>query len=161
MAVALTYVSTVSVEETSAETFVSSSNNSITYSGLSASQSLTGASGVPVTKQAAFEVTMSSGTATINLAALTGALGATVDGTGLKVQVIKLKNKATNANAIRVVEGASNGYAFGGTFDITLPVGAEATMFFNEAAADIASGDRTIDVTGTGTQVLQVHVVMG
>lgn len=160
MAITATYVSTLSIVETSGDTLVNSSDNTVTY-GLNTSLTLNAGSSAPATKQAAYEVTMSSGTATIDLTSLTGAFGATVTGSGLKVQAVKFKNKATNANAIRVKAGASNGYTFGGTFDVTLPVGGEVTVYLAEGAADVSGSVKTIDVSGTGEQVLQVVLVMG
>jgi hypothetical protein len=105
---------------------------------------------------------MTAGAATIDMQALTGALGAVVDGTGLKVQAIKFTNKATNANTITIAEGASNGYELlGNGFTFTLPVGGSALFYLPEGTPDIGSSTSEMDVTGTGTQVLQVTMVMG
>lgn len=145
--------------------FVSPSDATVTIDGLDEDTTLTGSSSVPVTKAVAYEVTLSGGAATINLAALVGLTAEeVVDGTGLKVQGVKFKNKATNANSMTVSKGASNGYglnAAGTTFSVPLSPGQSVLFSLNEAAPDIASGARTWDVAGTGSQVLQIHVLMG
>jgi hypothetical protein len=162
MSVSATFISALTITEPSAETLVQSTDNTISYVGPNQSLTLTGLTSPAVSKQAAFEVTMSGGAATIDMQALVGALGSIVDGTGLKVQMIKFTNKATNANAITIAEGASNGYELlGGSFTFTLPVGGSALFYLPEGSPDIAANASEIDISGTGSQVLQVAIAMG
>lgn len=166
MAVSVNFAANLETVVSPGGVFVAPGNATITVNGLDENgTTYTASTTPPVTKMAAYEVTLSSGSATINLAALTGLTSEeTVNGTGLKAQFIKLKNKSTNANAITVTKGASNGYgldAGGSSFTVVLSPGQSATFSLNDAAPDIASGARTWDVTGTGSQVLQIHVVMG
>jgi hypothetical protein len=115
-----------------------------------------------VTKTAAFEFALAQGVGTINLAALVGTNGATVDGTGLKVQGVLLVNPATNDNDITIVPGAANGIdLMGASSSITLHPGGFCLYYGADGTPDIASGDRTLDVSGTGSQVLDVILVMG
>ncbi|NBW11143.1 MAG: hypothetical protein EBR82_24245 [Caulobacteraceae bacterium] len=162
MAVALTYAANLTAVETYSDTFVSSSDNTVTFSGLNSSGTYNAGTGVPVTKVASYEVAMSAGAATINLRSLTGINGSTVDGNGLKAQFVKFKNKSTNANAITITEGASNGYELlGNAFTLVLKPGQEITMNLNEQAPDISDSAKTIDISGTSSQVLQIFVAMG
>jgi hypothetical protein len=160
--VTATYISQVTVVETFTGDFVGS-DNTVTVDGLNNTTVLTASTTVPVTKQAAFAKALSSGTGTIDLTALPGMTAdETVNGTGLKVQVCKLANPAANANAITVAKGASSGYAMiGSSFTITLQPGQEHTFYLNDAAPDIGSGAKNLDLTGTGTQALDVLFVMG
>jgi len=116
----------------------------------------------PVTKVATFSQSLTDGAATIDLTALEGTNGAAVDGTGLKVQAIKIVAKAANANAITIAKGASNGYALAGAgFSVALAAGQEVVLFGNDATPDIAVDAKTLDLTGTGTQGVDVVIVMG
>lgn len=160
MAVELTYNSVLSGKETLSSGTSYISNPVVTHDGLNSGGTYTGATTVPVTKVASGTLTLSGGAGTINLASMTGAGGGTVDFTGLKVQFAKLKN--TGAAAMTIVPGASNGIdLFGAASSLTIPAGGEVLMFFNEGSPDVASGDRTLDVSGTGTQALAYEFVAG
>lgn len=163
MAISVTIAPTITVVETPADTFLASSDNTLTYSMSNTSFVLDGTTTPPATKQATYEVTLSSGTATIDLRALVGAAGSAVDGNGLKVQAVKFINKTGNANAITISEGASNGYElFGNGWTITLPTAGSWVMaYLKDASPDVSGSAKTIDVAGTDAQVLQVQIVMG
>jgi nitrogen fixation protein FixH len=164
MSVAVTYASTVTTVETLATNVPAASSNgkAVTHNGYNSSQSLTGTTAVPVTKCAYFSKALSSGAGTIDLTALTGTNGATVDLTGLKVQVAKFKNPAANANPITVTFGASNAYLLGGSaFKWILSPGQEITIFGNDAAPDVSSTAKNIDISGTGAQALECSIVAG
>lgn len=103
-------------------------------------------------------IALTAGAYTINLASLTGSNGVAQDATGLRVQLIRVKN--LGANAMTFSEGASNGIALAcGTFIV--PAGGIVQMFLNDASPDVASGDRTIDVAGTGTQTFELSIYAG
>ena len=164
MSVTANYLSNVTVNETltTGVPAANASNAIIVHDQYNSNQALTATSTVPVTKVAAFEQDLTGGAATIDLTSLTGANGVTVDGTGLKVQVIKFIAKAANANVLYVDVGASNGYdLLGASMYLGLQPGQEITIYGNDATPDIATADKTLDLTGTGTQGLKVIVVMG
>jgi len=162
MAVAVTYASNITVIETLADTYVKSTANTVTFNGMDTAVTLNSGSAVPATKHASQRVTMSSGAATIDLRALTGANGGAVDGNGLKVQLAKFRNLAANANAITIGEGASSGYELmGNAWTVTLQPGQEITVYGKEQAPDIGSSAKNIDIAGTGSQILEVQFVMG
>jgi hypothetical protein len=164
MSLQVRHESKISVVETLEGEFVSPGDNTVTVNQLSETFNLTAATTPPVTKHSAFEIPLVAGAVTIDLTSLPGLNGeaGAVNGTGLKVQSIRFRNKSTNANLITVTEGASNGYELAGnTWKLGLLPGQSTQMFGNDATPDIAAGAKTIDVTGTGAQILEVHVVMG
>lgn len=157
--------SEISVVETFTGDFVSPNDRTVTFNGLSETLSLTNDGDVPVTKHADYTVPLSSGVATVNLAALPGkTLDELLNATGLKLQGIKLKNPATNAHKITATRGASNGYglcASGDNWILPLSPGQSALLSGNEANPDVASGARTIDLAGTGAEVLDLQLLLG
>jgi len=161
--ITVAYASTVQIVETFSG--AQSGDPTATFGPYNDADTLTAATSVPVTKHADFDQALSTGTATINLQALPGKTAdETIVGTGLKVQILKLRNKSTNANKITATKGASNGYgldAAGASWTIALDPGQSALLILKDSAPDIAAGARTIDLTGTGSQVLEVEVVMG
>jgi len=83
-----------------------------------------------------------------------------VDGTGLKVQLFKIKNKG--ANNLTVKFGASNPYnLLGASWTMILAQNQEITMYGNDATPDISSSAKNIDLSGTTTQTSEVVIVMG
>lgn len=165
MSVTVTYAAELSVLHTLTGPGVDPLNNTVNENAFNQSGTLTASSTVPATQGTAYELTLSSGSGSINLAALPGLTGnETIDGTGLKLQAVLLVNKATNANKIKVAKGASNGYgtcASGDDWSVTLSPGQFAMLGLADAAPDVASGARVLDITGTGSQVLQVQLVLG
>jgi len=165
MSISVLYQSRIAVTKTFTGPYVSAVDPAILIDQLSTSETSTASSTIPVTKDSAYQLTLSSGTGTIDLTALIGVEGtASVDGTGLKVQYMKFRNLSTNANSITVAKGASNGYglnAAGTTWSIPISPGQEILFKGNDSSPDVGSGAKTIDVTGTGSQVLEVAVVLG
>jgi len=163
MSISVTYQSKITVVET-LETNTDSLGNDkqVTHDQFDTAKSLTSGTTPPVTKMAAFVQALTAGAATIDLSSLTGVNGATVDGTGLKVQILKIKNKAESANPMSIAPGASNGYdIFGADFKITLQPGQEATLYSNDASPDIGAEDKTLDLAGTAEQECEISIVMG
>lgn len=158
MSISTTYTFGLTTRETLTSGTVDVSVPTINHNTYDESAVLNASSSPPATKYSAFLLTLSSGAATINLASLTGAGGATIDGTGLRVQCIRVKN--LGANAMTFSEGGSNGIALAcGTFIV--PPGGVFQVFLNDASPDIASGDRTIDVAGTAAQTAEVTLILG
>lgn len=138
------------------------SDKNVLIDGASTEKTLNSATTVPATKVAAFTKALSTGAATIDLTALTGTNGATVDFTGLKVQAAKFINPSTNANAITVTFGAATAYLLGGAaFKWILAPGQELLFFGNDAAPDVSASLKNIDLAGTGSQALTVVLVAG
>jgi len=132
------------------------SDKTVVHSLLNKAATYDADSAVPVTKVACFEQALSGGAATIDLTTLNGVDSADVDGVGLKVQFALFVNKSTNDNPITIAKGASNGYTgFGAALSVELQKSGYVLLFGNQLAADIAAGCKTLDLAGTGTDVLQ------
>jgi len=161
----LNYVLNLTAIETITVEGVDPNDNTVTLSGLNESGQLTGSTTPPVSVVACYELTLSSGAATIDLTSLPGLTsGETLTGSGLKAQFIKFINKAANANSMTVSKGASNGYgtnAAGTTFSIPLSPGQSVTLSLANASPTVGGSAKTIDVAGTGAQVLRVFVALG
>lgn len=162
MSVSVAYGLTATIEETLPTNTDSAADASrkVTHSSFNESGTLTAASSPPATVQASFVKAMSGGAATIDLTALTGTNGATVDGTGLRVQVIRVKN--LGANVLNVAIGASNGWdGMGSAFSVDLAQNGVFEAFLNDAGSNISSTIKTIDLAGTTTQTSEWTIVMG
>ncbi len=163
MSVTAEYIANVTVRETIETNVPAAASNgaNVIHSGFNKTETLTASTTIPVTKTASFQKALSSGTATIDLTSLTGSNGATVVGTGLKVQIAKFANPTGNAS-IGLTFGASNPYnLLGAAFQFTLLAGQEITLYGNDATPDVGSGAKNIDLVGTGTQVLNCIIVLG
>lgn len=161
--VSVAYASNITITETFS--VANAADNTILVNTYNQTGTLTASSTVPATVQATFPLTMSGGTGSINLAALPGLDSSqTIDGTGLKAQLLLLLNPSSNANSITVAKGASNGYGWntaGTSWTVSLSPGQWAMFGGNDVGPDVASGARLLDVTGTGSQVLDVSIVLG
>jgi hypothetical protein len=102
---------------------------------------------------------MVAGVAAINLAAVASAQGS-FSMIGKKPRAILLRAGATNVGPITVAKGASNGYTgFGSAFALTLGAGKQALIQGDDTI--VASGNRTLDVSGTGTDSIDYEIVAG
>ena len=161
MAVTVTYKADVTVAETLANNTdsLAAAKRIVTHDEFNTDLTLVTAS--PVTKVAAFVQALSTGTATIDLCALTGTNGATVSGDGLKVQVFKMKNLGDNVMSITF--GGTHPYEMmGSDFKVELDSGTEFLFYGNDATPDIASDSADkMDLAGTGAQTCEITIVMG
>jgi len=163
MSAILEYLGNVTVKET-LETGVpaaSANKRIVTHDLFNTAKTLNVDSTPPVTKVANFEQALTVGAATIDLTSLAGTNGASIDGTGLRVQMLKLRNKDAN-NPVTIEEGASNGYdGFGSGFSVTIAEEGEVTLLTNDAGTDIGATNKTLDLSGTGSEEVEVSIVMG
>lgn len=163
MSISANYNLSLSVVSTDAGDFVLPSNNSVSFAAPTTAGTLTASTTVPATKFSADSLPLVSGAKTIDFAALPGRSSEEVIvGTGLKCQIAYFGNPSTNLSAITITEGVANGLALmGATFKVTLLPGQAVLFFGNDAAPDIASGDRMIDLAGSGVEALDTFFVMG
>lgn len=100
-----------------------------------------------------FPLVLTANAATIDLTAIPHA-GTTVDATGEKV-TISISNPLGN-DAMTVEAGATNGHTgFGASFSTAIGGGNGASLV---STVNVASDNKTLDVTGTGTETLYVTV---
>ena len=163
MSVILRYQVKATVTETLETGMTLASDKSVTYNGLdTAVRTLNADSTPPVTKAAVFPKPLVDGAGSIDLAALTGANGAAVNGTGLRVQLLRLTAPAANTGPITISKGAANGYdGFGASFSLAVGPGEERTLLNNDSGTDIGAANKALDLAGTGTESLNVEIVMG
>lgn len=162
MSVEVTYAATATVVETLPTNTGSASDarRKVTHDAYNETASLTSATTPPVTQVAEFLLTLTAGAATVDLRALVGTNGAIVDGNGLKVQILRVKN--LGANILTIVPGASNGIdLLGAASSIAIQPGGHAMFYFNDASPDIAAADKTLDCTGTASQTSEWSIIMG
>lgn len=132
----------------------------VTHDQWNVSGTLNANSTPPVTKTANWLTTLTAGSATIDLTAMLGTNGVTVDGTDLKPQIVRVRNLGSNALVIE--PGDSNGYALlGAAFKISIPAGGTFQVFLNDGTADIASNAKTLKLTGSGSQTSRWSVDVG
>lgn len=164
MACTLTYVSQVQAVETIEANvpFAAANSRVITHGLFNSSETLTGSTAVPVVVPVYTEFALSSGALTIDLRSILGSGNSPFDLNGMKVQVVKLRCKSSNANPITISEGATNGYELlGNGFTFQLKPSQEITMHLKDLSPDVGASAKTIDLTGTGSQVLEVAIIAG
>lgn len=160
-ATTLQFGSTMSVTETlNKASLGTGSNGKVTHDQHNESATYTSSTTPKCKEAAAIEVALSGGAATIDLAAIAGTI-ANIDGSGDNILAIKFKNRTGNA-VMTISEGATNGYALLGTgFTFKLLADQSATFFLDNSSPDIGATDKTIDIAGTGTEVIDVILVTG
>lgn len=163
MALTLTFTPTIQAAETLESGVTFSSDAILTHALTDLGLALTGSSSPPVSKIAEGRKALSGGAGTLDFAAIPGANGATQDMTGLKPRFAILRNPSTNTGSMVVADGATNGHNFfgDGSGQVTLLVGHWIILYFAGNAAAVASVDKTIDITGTGTESLDYFLVFG
>jgi hypothetical protein len=167
MAVTVQWTSATTVSETVSGGAAFAATATIVHNGLDTKKTLNSTTTPPVSKTVDLEVTLVAGAKTVDLTNMVGTNNATVNGTGLKVQVVKIVNPATNTHPLVLVPGASTGYRlFGSSSKITLYPGEElAWKGYNATAYDvIGSGLKNLDFSdggAGGTETCDVMLVMG
>jgi hypothetical protein len=133
----------------------------IIFNAFNVSKTLNGSTSPAASVHAAFTKAMTAGAATIDFTSLTGTFG-TVSANGLKPRAVLFQNPATNANAITIAVGASNGHPLlGAAFSVTLAPGETIVKDLVDQGTTVDSTHKTIDISGTGTQALICELVFG
>ena len=167
MAVSLSRLIQVTATETLAATLPTLGSSSLSHSQLNtAAETFNSGTTVPVTVAVGVIVTLTAGSATLDLTAITDELGRTVDLSGLKVQSLRVKPHADNANIISMKPGASNGYNLGNSASFywsgyggTPPD--EADFLWREKCPDVDATHKNLDFAGTGSQKILLQIVAG
>lgn len=162
MSVSLTHKMIHNLRETRTLSGASDDRFDVLYDQFNVDKVLDADSTPAITKGFADTLTLSTGTLTLDLTSLADGDFATKTFNGLKLVTLHVKNPSTNANDITLAEGASNGYPlFGAGWTITLRPG---EAFSWESAGDapaVGSGDKEIDISGTGSQEVQISMTAG
>jgi hypothetical protein len=162
MAVSVAYAAKATVTEVLANNTGSAADSSrvVTHAQYDESASLNAASTPPVTQVAEFLMTLVSGAKTINLRTLEGTNDGVVDGNGLKVQIVRIKN--LGANPMTFKAGAANPHnMFGATDGQEIFPGGHVMIFSNDGGDDIDDTHKEWDVTGTAAQTAEITIIMG
>lgn len=164
MSVELSYAANVTVREVLEANTDSAEapKRTVTHDQFNTALSLKAGSTPAVSKVAAFKQALTAGAATVNLASLTGTNGATVNGTGLKVQVLKVKNLGDNP--LTIIPKATTGYAmFGaiGTGSLEILAGGEVLLYGNENAPDVGATSKDFSLSGTLIEESEWTLVLG
>lgn len=160
MAVSVSLIDSITIQETLASGVEGSTSPTVVFDSYNESRTLNATSTTPATKCVSRLIALTAGAYTIDLTTITGTNGLAQDGTGLKLQLLRIKN--LGAAVMTFTVGASNGYNVAGAgFSVALLTNQKLTLDLYDASPDIASGDRTIDVAGTGTQTFELTLVMG
>lgn len=142
-------------------------SNAVQFDSLNQTQTLTSSTTPAVTKQVSYQVALSTGALTIDLTSMAGGTnGATVTFSGLKVCGYLFENPSTNANSITIVGGASSGYLiFGTAGSVVLAPGHRIKMQVKQGTSSglptVDGTHKNIDLSGTGSQVLNVQMIAG
>jgi 2-succinyl-5-enolpyruvyl-6-hydroxy-3-cyclohexene-1-carboxylate synthase len=166
MSVNVTYRSDLTVAEvleTGVSGVATAAKKTVTHDKYNTGPTTLSAATTPAaSKVAEFEAALTAGAASIDLSALVGTNGATVVGTGLKVQAFKFRAKSTNTGPITIAKGASDGYGLlGAAFSVALAPGAEMQSLTAGGSPAVGSSAKTLDLSGTGTDVLEVAIILG
>lgn len=161
------YALTLTARETLVTNVPAATRKTVVHDGFNVAATLKDDTTPPVTKVAAFAKALVNGTATIDLTALTGTGGVTVDGTGLKVQALLVINPSTNTKKLLVKPGASSGYnLFGASSQLKLNPG-EALQWLgydSNNVPDVANNAKAIDLTddgGNGNESYNFEFILG
>lgn len=154
MSVTAELVGSMTVKETLADNVpaANSSKKTITHDAFNWSQSLSSTSTPVATKVAAVTKVLSSGAGALDMTALLGTNGITIDATGLHIRGMQITAPSGNGANITVAPAESDGYnLFGGAAGaMVFHPGDQLTMFCKSAQA-VASNAKDIDLTGTGS----------
>jgi hypothetical protein len=105
-------------------------------------------------------VVMSGGIGTIDLTNVQQlGISPNVNFTGMKLRAIQVFADAANTHPISIATGATYGYTQAGTIG-PLNAGGHATHYLPGTTA-VDATHKTLDVTGTGAEGLEVHLVFG
>lgn len=141
----------------------------VTLDGMNTTSRLTPDSTPAAVAAACFAVPLVAGAATIDLTALPGPVDAATcgpEGAATAVQAIKIAAPKTNTHPITIAPSTVNGYAgsnggfiFAAGQSLTLAPGDET--LWKGSAPTVGSSRRDLTLTGTGTDVLNLTIILG
>ncbi len=141
----------LSVLETLALSQDLASDPDITHALTGGTATLDGTTTPPVTKCWTDTRTLSGGTETLDLTALTRSPVATVDLTGLKVQLVLIFAATANTQVLTVAGAAATPYELFGdsSGQASIPAGGRYAIFGNDGLADVSASVKSVTVSST------------
>jgi hypothetical protein len=122
----------------------------------------TSGNGPAITADFHGQVALIAGALTLDLTALADAILGTVTMAGLKLRHIQLAAPGTNAGALTIKPGASNGYTgWAGSGGLILSPSDQAVLGPLNGTIAIDGTHKTLDLTGTGTDKLNLVMMFG
>lgn len=119
-----------------------------------------------VTKCFSDDLTLTAGTALLDLTSLTGPAGTSVTFNGLKVQLAKFACPSSNTAPVLIQKGAATAYNLLGkdnasseTFEV-LPGGC-MMLYHDDEAEDVDATHKDVKFTGTAGETIEVILVAG
>ena len=112
-------------------------------------------------------IALAAGAGTLDLTSLAGPSSTTIDFTGLKVQLIKIKTPATNSGSIIIEhKDAVTGYNLfgddnGSDESIEVPPDTVLQFKYNDKLEDVDGTHKDLKFTGTGTDGMQLMLTAG
>ena len=160
MSIAASVKTQITTVETLEENVADVAAPALSHTGHNTAQTFGAATTPPGTKCSYELCALSEAAKTVDLTDLTGSNGAAIDGSGLRVQAIKIKHLGDNP--LTVEEGDTNGYdGFGASFLVILEKDAEITLIPQDAGADISGTNKTLDFSGTGSETFELSLILG
>jgi len=127
--------------------------------------SLTSSTTPPVTKHVAEEVDPAgsgAATTTIDLTDFDDIEGETQDGTGLKVQILRVRTPSTNTGDVTIGPAGANPYQLFGTgTTVTLPPDSELLFRLTDELADVSVTVKNVLISASGSDTAYVQMVLG
>lgn len=151
----------LTVSETVTSPDAAAANATVKHDQFNVSKTANSSAPYSVTLTASQEIALVAGAKTIDLTALIGTnLGAVSLDTKKPIWLL-IKNKSTNVGGpMTFAKGASNGYTgLGASFSIQIPIGGSILIDLNTGTTTVSSTVKNIDVSGSGTDVIQLCVL--
>jgi hypothetical protein len=145
------------VEEFPAADWPAAQDRIVTHDGYNTRHNLHASSTPPASLKYAETLT---GPLTLDLTALADPVSGTLDGTGLKVQALKVVNLSATDDLV-VDDGAADPYSLNGGAPITLPPLGEALLYFADGLADVDATHKDLDITAGAAEEYQIMLVLG
>lgn len=141
-------------------TIAGASSPAVTYDAYTTREIINGSTNPSADAVTAFETTLSSGSATIDLTSVPATTG-TQSMSGKSLRTLFLKADSENAGVISIQAGGTNGYPlFGSSGKITLSPGDSLGLRIS-TDSDVDGTHKTIGLSGTGTDSIQVQMTFG
>lgn len=153
-------VSEITINEQLDSDYIDEETNPVVkFDGLNSQHVL---DGEDITKQATGAFRLSGGSLVLDLTSIPGLNGGPQNGTNMRVKAIKFRNLKTNDDPISVRANESSGYQLAGLdFKMTLLPGQHFLLYLGDDGSVINSSNRALLLEGTGTEVMEISVVMG